>query len=110
MRINPNSSPVQNANTSESQSAKKSEKLKNDNNERSSKGAVESRSNGSANAEISSKARDMAAAKQVATDAPDVREAKIAALREQIAQKKYNVGADAIADKLVDDHIRMSGA
>ena len=64
----------------------------------------------SANTDISSKAKDMAKAKQIAADAPDVREAKIAALKEQIQNKKYNVGADAIADKLVDDHLSMVGA
>ena len=64
----------------------------------------------SVNADISSKAKDMAKAKQIASDAPDVREAKIAELKEQIQNKKYNVGADAIADKLVDDHMGMVGA
>lgn len=108
MRVNPNSSPIQNANTSESQAAKKHEKLKNESAVDRAKSEV--RSNGSANAEISGRAREMAAAKQAAADAPDVRESKIAALREQIAQKKYNVSADAIADKLVDDHLRMGGA
>ena len=110
MRVNPNSSSIQNANTSESQSAKKSEKLKNESYEGRSKGTSEVTSNGSANAEISSRAKEMSSAKQAATDAPDVRESKIAALREQIQNKKYNVSADAIADKLVDDHIRMTGA
>lgn len=110
MRVNPNSSPIQNANTAESQAAKKSEKLKNENYDARAKSTTESKSNGSANTEISSRAKEMASAKQVATDAPDVREAKIAALREQIANKKYNVSADAIADKLVDDHLRMGGA
>lgn len=64
----------------------------------------------SANAEISSRAKDMARAKQLASEAPDVREAKIAELKERIQNKNYNVSADAIADKLVDDHIRMAGA
>lgn len=110
MRVNPNSSSIQNTNTTESQAAKKSEKLKNEAYDARSKGSTASVSNGSANAEISSRAKDMAAAKQAANEAPDVREAKIAALREQIANKKYNVSADAIADRLVDDHLKMGGA
>ncbi|MBS1959350.1 MAG: flagellar biosynthesis anti-sigma factor FlgM [Bdellovibrionales bacterium] len=109
MRVNPNSSPIQSTNTAESQAAKKSERLKHDHNEARAR-SVETTSNGSANAEISSRAKEMAAAKQVASDSPDVREAKIAALREQIASKKYNVSADAIADRLVDDHLKMGGA
>ena len=108
MRVNPNSSPIQNTGTAESHAAKKNEKLKND--AANARPKTEVHSNESANAEISSRAKDMATAKHVANDTSDVREAKIAALREQIAQKKYNVSADAVADKLVDDHLRMGGA
>jgi flagellar biosynthesis anti-sigma factor FlgM len=108
MRINPtNSSPIQSADT---QSAKKTEKLKTNAYEsraESSSGAAKS---DSVNADISSKAKDMAKAKQVASESSDVREAKIAELREKIANKKYNVGADAIADRLVDDHMGLTGA
>ena len=108
MRINPtNSSPVQ---TSETTGAKKSEKLKGSAYEAKAGGASVSTKTDSANAEISSKAKDMAKAKQVAADTPDVREAKIAELREKIQNKKYDVSASEIADKLVDDHIRLAGA
>jgi len=89
--------------------SKKTDKTKVSGYEKSESAATSVKSD-SANAEISSKAKDMAKAKQVAVDAPDVREAKIAALREQIQNKKYNVGADAIADKLVDDHMSLVGA
>ncbi len=51
----------------------------------------------------------MAKAKAVAGETPDVREEKIAALRSRIAAGKYNVDADAIADRMVDDHIAMHG-
>jgi negative regulator of flagellin synthesis FlgM len=107
MKINPNiaagSTGIQSAET------KKTDKTKLNGYEKTESSSSASKS-GSANAEISSRAKDMAKAKQVAMDAPDVREAKIAALREQIQNKKYNVSADAIADKLVDDHIRLAGA
>ena len=107
MKINPNvaagSSGIQSSDT------KKLEKTKVSGYEKS-ENSVSVKKGDSANAEISSKAKDMAKAKQIASDTPDVREAKIAALKEQIQNKKYNVGADAIADKLVDDHIRMAGA
>lgn len=62
-----------------------------------------------AKAEISSRAKDMARAREVADATPDVREEKIAELKKRIAEGRYNVKADAIADKLVDDHIKMSG-
>jgi negative regulator of flagellin synthesis FlgM len=107
MKINPNiaagSTGIQSAET------KKTEKTKLNGYEKTDASSTSAKS-GSANAEISSRAKDMAKAKQVAADTPDVREAKIAALREQIQNKKYNVSADAIADKLVDDHIRLAGA
>lgn len=107
MKINPNvaagSSGIQ------SSDAKKIEKTKVSGYEKSENVAAANK-NQSANAEISSKAKDMAKAKQLAVESPDVREAKIAELKERIQNKKYNVGADAIADKLVDDHIRLAGA
>jgi negative regulator of flagellin synthesis FlgM len=107
MKINPNiaagSTGIQSAETKKTDKTKLSGYEKVD-------GSTSSAKSGSANAEISSRAKDMAKAKQVANDTPDVREAKIAALKEQIQNKKYNVSADAIADKLVDDHLRMTGA
>ena len=58
-------------------------------------------------AEISSRGKDAAKAMAVAKDAPDVREAKIAELRQRISEGKYNVKPDDIADRMVDDHITM---
>jgi len=109
MRINPtNSSPVQ---ANEAGSAKKSDKTgRTAAYEKGSETAAVSKKTGSASAEISSKAKDMAKAQQLAADTPDVRESKIAALREQIQNKKYNVSASDISDRLVDDHIRLAGA
>lgn len=62
-----------------------------------------------AQSEISAQGRDMAKAQAAAKNAPDVREEKIQKIRERIAQGRYKVDADAVADKLVDDHIKMSG-
>ncbi len=108
MKINSNiaagSSGIQSSDT------KKIEKSKISGYENKSEESISAPKSESANAEISSKAKDMAKAKQIAADTPDVREAKIAELKERIQNKKYNVGADAIADKLVDDHIRLAGA
>ena len=63
----------------------------------------------SSRAEISSKSREFAQAKSVADGTPDVREEKIAELKRRIAAGQYKVDNDAIADRMVDDHIRMSG-
>ena len=94
----------------QSSDAKKLEKTKVSGYENKTESTASASKSDSTNTEISSKAKDMAKAKQIATDTPDVREAKIAELRDKIQNKKYNVGADAIADKLVDDHIRLAGA
>lgn len=64
---------------------------------------------GGANAEISARGREFAKAKAVADSAPDVREEKIAELKRRIAAGKYNVDADAVAGRMVDEHIKMSG-
>lgn len=55
--------------------------------------------------EVSSKAKDAAKAKAMAQSAPDVREEKVAKLREAVKNGSYNVDADRIADRMVDEHI-----
>lgn len=59
----------------------------------------------SAKSEISPKAREFAAAKAIASQTPDVREEKIAALKRRISEGKYEVDAMKVADRLVDDHL-----
>jgi negative regulator of flagellin synthesis FlgM len=103
MRVNPNS--IQNAQANGTQSAKKTDKSKSSEGVESSNRGKRVSTEGSVKADISSRAKDMARAKQVAQDAPDVREAKIAAIKAQIQNKQYNVSAEAISDKLVDDHM-----
>jgi negative regulator of flagellin synthesis FlgM len=60
-----------------------------------------------AKSEISSKSREMVQAKAVATHAPDVREDRIAELKSRIGAGAYQINEDRIADRLVDDHLRM---
>ncbi|NDD91776.1 flagellar biosynthesis anti-sigma factor FlgM [bacterium] len=59
----------------------------------------------SAKTEISGKAREFAKAKEVAGQAPDVREDRIAELKAKIAAGNYKVNAQAIADRMVDEHL-----
>jgi negative regulator of flagellin synthesis FlgM len=54
---------------------------------------------------ISSKARDIAKAREAAGNAPDVDEAKVARLRSAIKDGSYKVDADKVADRLVDEHL-----
>ena len=104
MRVNQaNSAPIQNADAGAARKTDKSKAY-----EASSGEKIITKGSDSSSAEISSRAHDMAKAKQIATDAPDVREAKIAELRDKIQNKKYNVSSEEIADRLVDDHIKMA--
>lgn len=57
-------------------------------------------------ASISSKAREASRAREIARAAPDIREERIAELKKRIAQGGYHVDADAIADRLVNEHLR----
>lgn len=61
---------------------------------------------GSAKTEISSRAREFSKAKAVAHAAPEVREERVAELRKRLAEGSYDVSPEAIADKLVDEHMR----
>ena len=65
---------------------------------------------GSARTDISAKAREFAKAQEVAASAPDVREEKIAELKRRIQSGSYSVDPNAIADRMVNDHLKTGGA
>ena len=56
-------------------------------------------------AEISTRGRELLKAKQTATEAPDVREERIAELKRRIQAGAYKVDSAAVADKMVDEHM-----
>lgn len=62
----------------------------------------------SAKVDLSSRAQDMRKAKELATPSNDVDEAKVARLQKLIDEGKYKVDAEAIADRLLDEHMKMS--
>ena len=64
----------------------------------------------SSKTEISDRGREIAKAKSAAVNAPDVREAKIAELKSRIEAGRYKVDADAVADRMVNEHMEMSGS
>jgi negative regulator of flagellin synthesis FlgM len=63
--------------------------------------------NADAQAQISPKSKEFAQAKAVAVAAPDVREERVMDLKNRIASGEYSVNAESIADRLVDEHVRM---
>jgi negative regulator of flagellin synthesis FlgM len=56
-------------------------------------------------ADISSRGKDIAHASALAQAAPDTREEKIAELKRRISEGSYKVDANAVADRMVDEHL-----
>lgn len=62
----------------------------------------------SAKVDLSPRAQEMRKAKELATPSNDIDEAKVARLQKLIDEGKYKVDAEAIADRLLDEHMKMS--
>ena len=109
MKVNNSGNAVQGSEVNGSGAARKSASLKESGSASAAEAAKRVASDGTdANTEISAKGKDFAKAKAVASAAPDVREEKIAELKKRIAAGKYHVDADAVADRMMDEHIKMS--
>ena len=67
----------------------------------STKGAAAS----SSNVNVSERAQMMAKVKELASAPPTVDEARVAKLQKMIDEGRYKVDADAVADRLVDEHL-----
>lgn len=61
----------------------------------------------SSRVELSPRAQEAKRIKELAMNAPDVDEAKVAKFRQLIDEGKYKVDAKAIADKMVDEHLEF---
>ena len=55
--------------------------------------------------EISRKANDLNRIREIIRKTPDIREGKIAILREKITSGSYNVSGQEIADKMLREHL-----
>lgn len=60
----------------------------------------------SSKVEFSSRAQDVKKAREIAMNTPDVDEAKVARLQKLIDEKKYQVDASSIADRMVDEQLK----
>lgn len=63
---------------------------------------------GASKVDLSSRAQDMKKIKETAMAAPDVDEAKVAKFQKMIDEGTYKVDAEALADKMVDEHLAFS--
>lgn len=61
----------------------------------------------SSKVELSSRAQDIKKAKELATPSGDIDEAKVARLQAMIDAGKYKVNAEAVAERLLDEHTKM---
>lgn len=96
------SSPIQSSDVKKADGAKKAQGPKGS----EKTGDAHGTSSGAVKAEVSDRAREMAQARQIATDAPETREERIAALKARIQSGDYKVDSKAVADRMVDDHLR----
>jgi negative regulator of flagellin synthesis FlgM len=58
--------------------------------------------------EISQTGKDFQVAKQAVAQAPDIREEKVNALKQSMASGTYNIGAQELADKMVESYFNES--
>ncbi len=61
----------------------------------------------SSKVELSSRAQDIKKAKELATPSGDIDEAKVARIQAMIDAGKYKVNAEAVAERLLDEHTKM---
>lgn len=105
MRVNPNVN--QNIQSTQTEQAKKSDSAAKT--AKASQLAQIEKNQGTSAADtkasISAKGKEFAQAHAVAKAAPDVREDRIAALKKQIQEGKYEVDANKIADRMVGEHM-----
>lgn len=58
--------------------------------------------------EISRSARDYQVAKEAVNNASDIREDKVALIKAKMASGSYNVSAEAVAQKMLDNAVTLS--
>lgn len=62
------------------------------------------------NVQLSPRAQDIKKIKEAANNAPDVDTAKVEKFKKLIAEGKYKVDAKAVAEKMVDEHLKLEKA
>ena len=63
-----------------------------------------------ASADLSSKGKEFVRAKSIATGAPDVREDKVSGLKAKVADGTYKVDPEAVAGRLLSEHLLTRGS
>ncbi len=69
--------------------------------------SLQGMANPSANVDVSSRAQEAKRIKDIAMATPDVDEMKVAKFRQMIDAGTYKVDSQAIADRMVDEHMKF---
>ena len=101
---------VTNNSTNATEHTRGTEKLQSTSHSRKKTGAYskDSEIESSDKVNISSHAKEAARAKSIAKGAPDVDEEKVARLKAAIHNGSYKVDSDAVASRMVDEHLDSS--
>lgn len=103
--------PTQSTDVSNSKQIDQSSRAQNTKkNEKVSSTESEAQPNSHTRTEISSRGKELAQAKAMAMDTPDVREDRVADLKKRIADGSYKINSSAIADRMLEEHLRLPGA
>lgn len=70
---------------------------------------IKSSENSDAKVELSQSARELSMAKKAASDAPDVREDRVAELKSRIKSGSYEPDFGKIADNMIKNHSELPG-
>lgn len=100
----------QNINTSDTKSAEQAKATNAKKNAKTSDTAQSQGGEQATNVQLSSRAQDIKKIKEAAAKAPDVDTAKVEKFKKLIAEGKYKVDAKAVAEKMVDEHMKMEKA
>lgn len=104
----------QNLNTSDSSKSSKAEKSSEATSSAAAKKSSASSSDEAApsqatKVELSPKAQDIKRIKEIAQSAPDIDMNKVEKFKRMIADGTYKVDAQAVADRMVDEHLMSAG-
>lgn len=79
-----------------------------DSKEQKSTGAAGLLDTASSRVDVSARAQEAKKIKDIAMSTPDVDQAKVEKFRKLIDEGKYKVDAQAVADRMVDEHLETS--
>ena len=105
----PGSYPVQKNESTSTQKTNQNSTSQGLNKNQTTVGHDSARNSGGVRSDISSQAREFSHAKKLAGQSPDIREDRVADLKKRIAEGSYEIDAENVADRLVEDHLGMSG-